>query len=169
MTRCETSQGTKEKVPCDVFLSEGTRKESGPLNNKANRVVARFADGRVVKGYTYDFSPGKKGFHVTSSLREKARNADEVPFSNLKAVFFVDSFEGNKDHPAAPDPGAEETQTDSTIKVKATFHDGETITGTTLAFSRDREGFFMTPIDKQSNNTRVFVIFNAVDKMETWK
>ena len=137
--------------------------------NRANRVVARFADGRVVKGYTYDFSPGKKGFHVISSLHEKPRNADVVAFSNLKAVFFVDSFEGRKDHPVAKDLSAEEGQIDATIKVKATFHDGETMTGTTLAFNRDREGFFMTPIDKESNNPRVFVIFNAVEKMETWK
>jgi len=27
----------------------------------------------------------------------------------------------------------------------------------------------MVPFDKESNNTRVFVIFNAVEKMETWK
>jgi hypothetical protein len=166
--RCETSQGRREGS-LRLFLNAEMRKESEPLDNKANRVVARFADGRVVKGYTYDFSPGKKGFHVISSLHEKPGNADVVAFSNLKAVFFVDSFEGRKDHPAAKDLRAEEVQIDSTIKVKTTFHDGETMTGTTLAFNRDREGFFMTPIDKENNNTRVFVIFNAVEKMETWK
>jgi hypothetical protein len=166
--RCETSQGRREGS-LRLFLNAGTRKEDGPLVNRANRVVARFADGRVVKGYTYDFGPGKKGFHVISSLDEKPRNADVVAFSNLKAVFFVDSFEGRKDHPAEKDLGAQEGQIDSTIKVKATFHDGETMTGTTLGFNRDREGFFITPIDKENNNTRVFVIFNAVVKMETWK
>jgi hypothetical protein len=145
------------------------RKEGGSLDNRANRVVARFADGRVVKGYTYDFSPGKKSFHVIPSLREKPTNADAVAFSNLKAIFFVNSFEGRKDHPALKELALQEGQTDSAIKVKATFHDGETMMGTTLAFNRDREGFFMTPIDKESNNTRVFVIFNAVEKMETWK
>ena len=29
-----------------------------------NKVVARFADGRVVKGMTLDFSPEKDLFHV---------------------------------------------------------------------------------------------------------
>ena len=139
------------------------------MDNKANRVVARFADGRMVKGYTYDFNPGRRSFHVISSVREKARNADEVAFSNLKAVFFVDSFEGKKERPVSQDVTADQAEIDSSIKVKATFHDGETMTGTTLAFSRDREGFFMTPFDKASNNTRVCVIFNAVEKMETWK
>jgi len=139
------------------------------LVNKAIRVVARFIDGRMVKGYTYDFSPGKKGFHVISSLDDKPRNADVVTFSNLKAVFFVDSFEGRKDHPAPKDLNPQDGRIDATIKVKATFHDGETMMGTALAFNRDREGFFLTPTDTESNNTRVFVIFNAVDKMETWK
>ena len=137
--------------------------------NKAIRVVARFIDGRMVKGYTYDFSPGKKGFHVISSLDDKPRNADVVTFSNLKAVFFVDSFEGRKDHPAPKGLNPQDGRIDATIKVKATFHDGETMMGTALAFNRDREGFFLTPTDTESNNTRVFVIFNAVDKMETWK
>jgi hypothetical protein len=123
----------------------------------------------MVKGYTYDFNPGRKSFHVVSSAREKASNADEVAFSNLKAVFFVDSFEGNREHPISNEGSAAQGQGDSSIKVRATFHDGETMTGTTLAFSRDREGFFMVPLDKGSNNTRVFVIFNAVEKMETWK
>ena len=34
------------------------------MDNKANRVVARFADGRMVKGYTYDFNPGRRSFHA---------------------------------------------------------------------------------------------------------
>lgn len=137
--------------------------------NKANRVVARFADGRVVKGYTYDFSPGKRSFHVISSLDDRPRNADVVTFSNLKAVFFVDSFEGRRDHPVPKELIPRDGRIDCSIKVKATFHDGETMMGTTLAFNRDREGFFMTPTDTESNNSRVFVIFKAVEKMETWK
>ncbi|MEI9476055.1 MAG: hypothetical protein WCO26_05730 [Deltaproteobacteria bacterium] len=144
-------------------------KENGPLDNKANRVVARFTDGRMIKGYTYDFSPNKKSFHIISSTENDRKNADEIALADLKAVFFVDSFEGRKDHPAAKDLNAQEGQIDSTIKVKATFYDGETMTGSTLTFNRDREGFFMTPIDREGNNTRIFVIFNAVEKMETWK
>ena len=161
------SRGRDGGSPRLFFAKEG--KGDRILVNKANRVVARYADGRMVKGYTYDFNPGRKSFHVISSAREKASNADEVAFSNLKAVFFVDSFEGKKEHPVSKEVAAEQGQTESTIKVRATFHDGETMMGTTLAFSRDREGFFMVPFDKESNNTRVFVIFNAVEKMETWK
>jgi len=30
-----------------------------------NKVVAHFRDGRIVKGYTYDFHPNKEIFHIT--------------------------------------------------------------------------------------------------------
>ena len=70
---------------------------------------------------------------------------------------------------AVKDLNPQDGRIDATIKVKATFHDGETMMGTALAFNRDREGFFLTPTGTESNNTRVFVIFNAVEKMETWK
>ena len=30
-----------------------------------NKIVARFADGRIVKGMTADFSPAKDLFHVS--------------------------------------------------------------------------------------------------------
>jgi hypothetical protein len=158
------------KSPCDFFCQkEGMGKEKGSLDNNGNRVVARFSDGRMIKGYTYDFSPSKKSFHIISSTEKDRKNADEIALADLKAVFFVDSFEGRKDHPAAKDLNAQEGQIDSTFKVKATFYDGETMTGSTLTFNRDREGFFMIPIDREGNNTRIFVIFNAVEKMETWK
>jgi hypothetical protein len=164
------SRREEKKSPCDFFLSEeGMGKENGSLDNNGNRVVARFTDGRMIKGYTYDFSPNKKSFHIISSTEKDRKNADEIALADLKAVFFVDSFEGRKDHPASKDLNAQEGQIDSTFKVKATFYDGETMTGSTLTFNRDREGFFMTPIDREGNNTRMFVIFNAVEKMETWK
>jgi hypothetical protein len=167
--RCEKSQGTTE-VSLRLFLSEeGMGKENGSLDNNGNRVIARFTDGRMIKGYTYDFSPNKKSFHIISSTEKDRKNADEIALADLKAVFFVDSFEGRKDHPAPKDLKAQEGQIDSTIKVKATFYDGETMTGSTLAFNRDREGFFMTPILKEGNNSRIFVVFNSVEKMETWK
>jgi hypothetical protein len=31
--------------------------------------VARFKDGRIIKGTTYDFGPQKKGFHVVPLAR----------------------------------------------------------------------------------------------------
>jgi hypothetical protein len=39
-------------------------KKVEPIAKVQNLVVARYQDGRIVKGTTYDFGPQKKGFHV---------------------------------------------------------------------------------------------------------
>ena len=51
-------------------------------------------------------------------------------------------------------------------KIKVTFSDGEIITGYTLGYSPNRQGFYMTPADLQSNNVRIFVIKSATEKIE---
>ena len=66
-----------------------------------NKVVVRFRDGRMVKGYTHDFNPDREIFHVTEA-QDKGR-VIEVSTSFLKAVFFVKTFEGNKDHRSSDD------------------------------------------------------------------
>ena len=55
------------------------------------------------------------------------------------------------------------------IKLKITFFDGEVFFGTTLGYTPDREEFFVMPMDKETNNLRVFVISDAVKEIETRK
>jgi hypothetical protein len=131
-----------------------------PIPRISNHVVARFRDGRTIKGVTHDFGPQKKFFHVTLT-GEKSGKALEVLFSDLKAVFFVKSLEGKKDHPPA--------KTGSGTKVKITFFDGETLTGTTYGYTPDREGFFIVPLEEDSNNLRIFIISDAVKQIESRK
>ncbi len=132
-----------------------------------NLVVARYQDGSTIKGTTYDFGPQKKGFHVVP-LGEEEKKVSEVLFSDLKAVFFVKSLEGRQDHPLAkeveerPEPGGP-------MKVKITFFDGETLSGTTQGYALEREGFFIVPLEEDSNNLRIFVISKAVKQVDTWK
>ena len=58
-----------------------------------NRIVARFADGRMLKGTTQDFAPPKDTFHVIGS--EGGSRPVKVAVEDLKAVFFVKSLVGN--------------------------------------------------------------------------
>jgi hypothetical protein len=55
------------------------------------------------------------------------------------------------------------------LKIRITFFDGEILVGTTHGYTPNREGFFIAPLEKDSNNLRVFVISSAVKKVETWK
>jgi hypothetical protein len=125
------------------------------------KVIMRYADGRLIKGYTNDFSPNKPAFHIRPL--ESSQPADkglQVYVKELKAVFFVKDFEGN---PAYNESRHfTESGQSSGRKVEVTFADGEVIVGLTLGYDPSRLGFFVAPADPQSNNLRVFVVSAAV-------
>ena len=124
----------------------------------SNLIVARYADGRVLKGVTRDFSPNRGIFHLDV---QNGAPAVELRFRQLKAVFFVSSLEGNaaRDDVRGFVHGPAETQHGKKIAVR--FRDGEFVCGYTLSWSPDRDGFFLFPADPASNNQRVFVITAA--------
>ncbi len=124
------------------------------------KVITRYADGRIIKGYTNDFFPNKPLFHVRAMDSEPADKGVEVSFKELKAVFFVKDFDGNpayNDEKSFPDG-----QRTSGRKVEVTFSDSEVLVGSTLGYDPGRAGFFVAPSDPQSNNLRVFVLSGAV-------
>lgn len=132
-----------------------------------NKVVVRFRDGRIVKGYTYDFHPHREVFHVTET--QYAKEVIEVSNSLMKAVFFVKTFEGNKDHKGPDDFSRESLKNAHGLKIKVTFSDGEVMYGATNGYAPQRKGFFVLPADKESNNDRVFIMKDSTVAVETWK
>jgi Family of unknown function (DUF6982) len=124
-----------------------------------NRIVARYGDGRMLKGTTQDFAPAKDSFHVIGS--EGGARPVKVVVSELKAVFFVKSLVGN----SAYHEVKEFEGPTSGRKVQVTFKDGEVLVGSTQAYQADRPGFFMVPADPQSNNDRIYIVASAVQKV----
>ena len=137
-----------------------------------NLVVARYRDGKIIRGVTHDFGPQKKVFHV-STVEKHGRTVGgkvfEIPLSELKAVFFVKSLEGRQGSPSLKGLMEEKLEAPSLMKVRIIFFDGEILAGTTHGYTPEREGFFVIPMEKDSNNLRIFVISSAVKKVETWK
>jgi hypothetical protein len=125
-------------------------------------VVARYLDGRTVKGTTQDFAPTKTQFHVFP-LGDRSAHATEVDCKDLKAVFFVRSYEGDPSH---RDDYSFDRAKGHGRKAIVTFSDGETIVGYTMGYHPNRPGFFLVPADEKSNNARVFVINAAVKNIE---
>jgi len=125
-------------------------------------VVARFVDGRVLKGTTHDFAAQKPIFHL-SIWGDPTARALPIPIGALKALFFVRTFEGDPNHiddrdiAKAKGPGR---------KIVVTFTDGEMLCGLTAGYSKDKQGFFVIPVDQEGNNARVFVVTEAVKKVE---
>ena len=130
--------------------------------NDGRRVVARFVDGRVMKGTTHDFSPNKTKFHLAPGGDQSAKPV-EIQVDSLKAVFFVKSWEGD---PRRVDDNSLDKATGQGRRAVVTFADDEVIAGFTVGYDKVKPGFFMIPADANSNNTRVFVINRAVKKLE---
>ncbi len=123
-----------------------------------NRIVARYLDGRMLKGVTRDFSPNRPILHVDL---QDGGPAVELRFKQLKALFFVKALEGDSSRQDLRGfvHGPAETQQGKKIAVR--FRDSEFICGYTLSWSPDREGFFLFPADAYGNNQRIFVITSS--------
>jgi hypothetical protein len=124
------------------------------------KIVTRYADGNVLKGYTHDFFPNKSVFHLKSIFGGKVV---EVHLKDLKGVFFVRDFIGNPSHNEVKH--FTEAQNPAGRKVEVTFKDGEILVGSTMGYDQKRLGFFLFPPDPRSNNLKIFVISAAVSKV----
>ena len=127
------------------------------------KVVVRYANGTVARGFTQNFSPNKDFFYLTPADNLSGRPI-QVSVKRLKAVFVVRDFYGN--------PQFEERnfymegENPSGLKLEVTFADGEVMVGSTvLNHDPKRQGNFIIPADPNSNNVRVFVVSSAVKRV----
>ena len=123
------------------------------------KVVLRYTDGRVVKGFTQDFLPNKDRFHLHQADKTSGESV-EVLVKELKAIFFVQDFIGDSQYKERKK--YTEGEKPSGKKVEVTFKDGEVIVGSTLGYEPNRPGFFIFPVDPKGNNMRVFAFSPAV-------
>jgi len=129
------------------------------MPRQENKVVAHFRDGTLLKGVTLDFFPSKPTFHLTDTNSL----VHEVAIDDLKAVFFVHTFEGNPARPARRGFFSNHTQGK---KVMVEFEDGETLFGYTLSYTVKGLGFFVFPGDPDSNNIKIFVVHGATERVK---
>ena len=126
------------------------------------KVVVRYVDGRVIKGFTQDFFPNKDRFHLHHAAKSSGESV-EVMVKDLKAIFFVQDFEGNAQYSERKSYG--EGERAQGRKVEVTFADGEMLVGSTMGYDPNRPGFFIFPADPKSNNIRVFAVSSSVKKV----
>jgi hypothetical protein len=147
---------------CSLVAAAGLRTESPSpataVGMSWQKIVVRYKDGRVIKGFSHDFNPGRSQFAIWPSINAPEHEGMLVPLSVLKAVFFVRDFQGDASY-------TEERSFDQAAhgrKLEVTFSDNEMLVGTTLSYRPDGQGFFVIPADPRANNLRVFVVTSAV-------
>lgn len=128
-----------------------------------NKVVARYKDGRLIKGKTNDFSVNKNRFHVEldSEVQVGAKSV-EIYVEELKAVFFVKDLKGDRTRRDI----YRDIIAGGGRKVRVRFFDDEEIIGYAHSYDPNRQGFFIVPADIRSNNQRIFVVNSSVKKIE---
>jgi hypothetical protein len=126
------------------------------------KIVARYKDNRVLKGYTEDFDPTNPVLLLFPPDKPRPEPV-RVMLDELKAMFFVRDLDGNPTYQERKEPTARKKPVGRLVKV--TFRDGETLVGSTLEYDPRSVGFSLFPIDLRSNNVRVFVINSAVRRV----
>jgi hypothetical protein len=115
------------------------------------KVVLRFRDGRTERVALDPIDPSRE----VLVAHDDDGNANEVPFADLKAVFFPR---------IAPDESLEPA---SGMRIAVEFTDGEVIRGT-AHYNPERNGFFLFP-DDRSKSDRIFVVNSAIVSIEVEK
>jgi len=132
------------------------------------KVVARFKNGKTLKGHVRDFGVGSETVTVEDP---ETRTAHKILISELKAIFFVKTFEGQDQYVEKKVFGIRKNPG---RKVFVKFKDNEALVGYVegdipwaKGFSLERDGikttgFFLVPVDNNSNNIKVFVVGTSI-------
>ena len=130
------------------------------------KVILRFIDGKMLKGYIRDLKIAEEYLY----LEDESSHQLKVRLKELKAIFYVKKFEGERGHQekkafSGTRPGSK--------RVFVKFKDGETIMGNMEGEIPWHKGFFLEsmkekaftiiPVDESSNNIRILVVTTAVE------
>jgi len=122
------------------------------------KIVVRYVEGQILKGYTQDFSASRPQFSLWPSINSASDTRVIVPLARLKGVFFVRDFAGNPGYVERTDTGGPQHGR----RIEVTLVDDEVLVGRTLSYRPDGQGFFVVPADPLANNIRVFVVASSV-------
>ena len=125
------------------------------------KVVVHMKDGTIHKGVTHDFDADRERFHMLPG--EGGGVPVEVGVDDMKALFYVRDYMGNRDFVARK---AFDDAHRSARRAVVTFNDTEEVWGLLGEEHSDEGlGFFFYPVDKNDNNIRIFVVRSAIKEL----
>ena len=124
----------------------------------SNKIIIHFNDGSIKKGTTNNFEPNRNSY----SLKTIDDELEDVSIVNIKSIFFVKDFKGEKHYSYEykdniPNVGS---------KIQIEFHDGEIIIGYVFGYSPTHQGHLITPADLDGNNLRIYAMATAIKKVQ---
>lgn len=133
--------------------------------SESQKVILRFVNGKMLKGFITDLKLSQDILFI----QDESNNQLKVRLKELKAIFFVRRFEGDRTYHEKKAFGEAPPGTKS-VFVK--FKDGENMMGHIVGevpwergFFKDsmkEKGFYILPADEGSNNIKTFVVTSAV-------
>jgi hypothetical protein len=115
------------------------------------QVVARLLDKGKIKGRTTDFHPERESFTIDPG---DGTLPVRVSVSDLKALYFVRSLDGNRDY---QDHRRFQGQLAVRAKVWLEFLDGERMAAYPVSPFLGKVGFYVLPTDQESNVEKAWV------------
>ena len=147
----------RRPFPVSSFAGE-TQAEGRPAPTTWQQVVGKYRDGRLIRGYTNDFSPRHPYLHISPT--PYGEGSEFVSMINLDALFFgrdAQPTEGDDVEPSGPDVVPAHGR-----KVAVPLPNGTEMIGTARSYSRNSAGFFVDSIEENSGTLRVFVTAGGV-------
>jgi small nuclear ribonucleoprotein (snRNP)-like protein len=130
------------------------------------KVVIKYQDGTIIKGWLNNFNPNREVFFVNPLKEYSDKDKLDINMQNLKAIFFVKDFVGDKNYQKVRSFEYYNIDTPSQRRIIVHFKDGEDIYGTSYSYNPTKIGFFVYPIGHMDNNIRIFAINSAVENVE---
>jgi len=124
-------------------------------------IVAHLKNGKVVKGLSLDVDAKNPLCH----LKTESGAMVEVALADAKALFFVKTATGRKEHQESREIVPGDSRLVGTRRVRVVFADGEEVIGLMNRYPPIIPYFYMLPVDLESNNIRILVNRAAVKGM----
>ena len=111
------------------------------------KVIVKYTNGTVMKGFTQNFSPNRDWFHLTP-VDKSSGGTIQVFVKRLKAIFIVRDFIGNPKYDERKK--YVEGENPPGVKLEVTFNDGEVMVGSaSLGYDPKSQDNFIIPADPE--------------------
>lgn len=141
------------------------RSEHHKKRQTRQRLVVRFKDGHIARGVCFALNPKETSFHLdeTDENGITSGQTTQIRYSEIKAVFYVKSFDGKFDRSTRYREWTAEGN-----EIVAEFSDGEVLRGSTLhPYNPDDPRFHLIPKEEKTNNISILVEASALAHVYT--